>query len=370
MTDNESIWTAENIYETLYVAIPDGKHLEPWLATGYTLAPDHLTWTFDLRHDVRSQNGKPMISADVKFSIERVAAKVSNPFAFINAAIASITTPDPYTVVIRTKYPSAPLLADVALFANGIIPANYGGETEAQFFAHPIGTRPSMVKKWMKGSEVELVANPYYWRKGKPYLSAVTFLSVPNDNTRRLQLEAGQAEVGEFPPFSMVAGLAHTRGVRMVLFPSNRTDFLEFSEAHKPFADRDVPRAISYAINRAAMVKAVLFGHDRLANSIISPALWGYGAESPGVQYDPAKAKEELTHSSVPHSFSTTLIVGSGTSTEPLLGQIVQAELKLLGIDVTLREVDPNNEYTDIQNGKYGVAFQYDTTDIIDPDEL
>jgi len=370
MTDNESIWTAENIYDTLYVASPDGKTLEPWLATGYTLSPDHLTWTFHLRKEVRFQNGRPMTSADVKFSIERVAAKASNPFAFINAAIASIDTPGPYTLVIRTKYPWAPLLADVALFANGVIPANYGGETEAQFFRHPIGTGPFMVKSWAKGSEVQLVANPYYWQKGKPYLAGVTFLSVPNDNTRRLQLQSGQVQVDEFPPFSMVSELNHMPGVRMTLFPSSRTDFLAFNEQHKPFADIHVRRAISYALNREAMVKAVLFGHGEPANAIISPALWGYDPNSPGIQYDLAKAKAELAQSSVPHGFSTTLIVGSGASTEALLGQIVQAELKPLGINVTLRQVDPNSEYTDIQNGKYDIAFNYDTTDIIDPDEL
>lgn len=370
MTDNESIWTVENVYDTLYAATPDGKHLQPWLATSYTLSPDHLTWTFHLRKDVRFQNGKPMTSADVKFSIQRVGAKPSNPFAFINAVIAGIDIPDPYTVVIHTKQPWAPLLADVALFANSIIPANYGDETEAQFFAHPIGTGPFMVKAWSKGSEVQLVRNPYYWQKGKPYLDGVNFLSVPNDNTRKLQLQSGEAQVDEFPPFSLVAQLEHTSGVETTLFPSSRTDFLAFNEDHKPFADVHVRRAISYALNRAAMVKAVLFGHGTPANAILSPALWGYDAATPGIQYDPAKAKAEMAQSSVPHGFATTLIVGSGTSTETLLGQIVQAELKPLGIDVTLHQVDPNSEYTNIQNGHYDMAFQYDTTDIIDPDEL
>lgn len=370
ITDNESIWTAENIYETLYVASPDGRNLEPWLATGHTLSPDHLSWTFKLRNGVRFQSGQPMTSADVKFSIERVAAKASNPFAFINAAIAVIDTPDPATVVIRTKYPWAPLLADVALFANGIIPANYGGRSEAEFFAHPIGTGPFMVKSWSKGAAVRLSANPHYWQNGKPYLAGVTFLSVPNDNTRRLQLQSGQADVNEFPPFSMVRQLQRTRGIRMSLFPSSRTDFLEFNEAHKPFHDVHVRRAICYAINRKAMVKAVLFGHGEPANSIISPALWGYDKASPGIRYNPAMAKAELAKSSVPDGFSATLLVGSGNSTEPLLGQIIQAELQPLGIQVALREVDPNSEYTEIEDGHYDMAFNYDTTDIIDPDEL
>ncbi|HTT92671.1 MAG TPA: ABC transporter substrate-binding protein [Acidimicrobiales bacterium] len=370
MTDNESIWAAENIYETLYVSASNGHSLEPWLATGYTLSPNHLTWTFHLRHGVRFQNGQPLTSADVKFSIERVSAKKTNPFAFIDAAIANITTPNADTVVITTKYPWAPLLSDMALFANGIIPNNFGGESEAQFFAHPIGTGPFMVKQWVKGSELQLVKNPYYWQSGKPYLDGVTFTAVPDDNTRQLQLESGQAQIDEFPPFSSVGTLQHTGGVQMTLFPSSWTEFLQFNENQKPFQDLAVRRAISYAVDRSAMVQAVLFGHGTVANSILSPALWAHDPSTPGLQYNVKAAKAEMAKSSVPHGFSTTLIVGSGDSNENSLGQIVQAELKPLGINVTLKEVDPNSEYTDIQNGQYQMAFNYDTTDIIDPDEM
>ncbi len=370
ITDNESIWASENIFEPLFASAPNGKTLVPWLATSYTLSPNHLVWTFHLRHGVRFATGAPLTSADVKFSIERVSAKATNPFAFIDAAIKSITTPDKYTVVITTKYPWAPLLADVALFANGILPANYGGESEAQFFAHPYGTGPFRVQQWVKGSQLVLVRNPYYWQKGKPYLSKVIFTDVPNDNTRSLQLQGGQAQIDEFPPFSAISQLQHTSGIKVDIFPSSRTDFLEFNEAHKPFQDVHVRRAISYALNRKAMIQAVLFGHGTPANSIISPALWGYDPSSPGIQYNLAAAKREMAQSSVPHGFSTTLLVGSGVTNEESLAQIIQAELKPLGIKVTLRPVDPNTEYTEIQNGQYDMAFNYDTTDIIDPDEL
>ena len=202
MTDNESIWTAESIYETLYAATPNGRQLKPWLATGYSLSANHLVWTFYLRHGVDFANGQPMTSADVKFSIDRVSAKASNPFAFIDTAIASITTPNKYTVVITTKYPWAPLLADVALFANGIVPDNFGGESQQQFFAHPYGTGPFSVSQWVKGQKLVLVRNNHYWQKGKPYLDKVTFTDVPNDNTRDLELQSGEAQVDEAPPFS------------------------------------------------------------------------------------------------------------------------------------------------------------------------
>ena len=370
MTQNEDIWTAETMFDTLYVASPNGKQLVPSLATSYTLSPNHLTWTFHLRTGVKFQNGKPMTSADVKFSIARVAANPNNPFAFVDAAIKSITTPDASTVVITTKYPWAPLLADVALFANSIIPANYGGMSAAAFWQHPIGTGPFMFSSWQKGVRLVLVRNPYYWQAGKPYLDSVIFTNVPDDNTRLLQLQGGQVQVDAFPAFSSISQLQTASGLKVSEFTSSRTDFLEFNEKHTPYQDVHVRRAISYALDRASMVSAVLFGHGTPANSIISPGLWGYDPHSPGIQYDPTKAKQEMAASSVPNGFSTTLMVGSGVETEQALAQIIQQELKPLGIKVTLRVVDPNSEYTNIENFDYDMAFNYDTTDIVDPDEL
>ncbi len=370
ISDNESIWASENIYQTLYVPSPNGHSVEPLLATSYTLSKNKLTWTFNLRHGVRFQNGKPMTSADVKFSIERVSAKATNPFAFIDAAIASIATPNKYTVAITTKYPWAPMLSDMALFANGIIPDNYGGESEATFFQHPIGTGPFMVKDWIKGSELSLVANPYYWQAGKPYLKAVNFVSIPDDNTRQLELQSGQAQVDEFPPFSSVSSLESASGVQVTLFPSSWTEYMVMNNAVKPFNNVHVRLAIAYALDRKAMVNAVLFGHGTVANTLLSPALWAHDSGLTGIQYNLKEAKAQMAESPVPHGFSTSILVGSGDSTEQDLGQIVQSELKPLGIKVTIKEIDVNSEYTTTEEGDYQMGFQYDTTDIIDPDEM
>jgi peptide/nickel transport system substrate-binding protein len=370
MTDNESIWTAENIFDTLYQASPDGKSLQPDLATSYTLSSNHLVWTFHLRQGVKFSNGQPLTSKDVRFSILRVASKASNPFAFIDSAIASITTPDANTVVITTKYPWAPLLSDVALFANSIVPYNYGGQSESSFFAHPVGSGPFKFSSWVKGQRLTLVRNPYYWQAGKPYLDSVTLNAVTNDNTRTFQIEGGQAQIDEFPPFSSIAQLKGNAAVTVDVFPSSRTDFLQFNNKAAPFNDVHVRRAVSEALDRKAFVKAVLFGYGTPANSILSPALWAYDPNSPGLQYNLAAAKQEMAQSSVPHGFRTTLLVGSGVATEQSLGQIIQSELKLLGITVTLTPVDPSSEYSDIENGQYKMAFNYDTTDIIDPDEM
>jgi peptide/nickel transport system substrate-binding protein len=366
---NESIWIVEQINEPLYLAGNDGKTLRPWLATSYTRSKDGKTYTFKLRPGVKFSNGKAMTSADVKFSIDDARAQ-SKGWGYLDAAIKSIEAPNPSTVVFHLKYPWAPFLADVGLFANGIVPNNFGGEKRAAFYKHPVGTGPFMWDKRVVGQSVTLKRNPHYWQKGKPYLDSVTWTYVSAQNTRELQLRGGQIQVDEFPPFNSIKKLQNTDGVTMSLFPSTRTDYLDINEAYPPLADRHVRRAISYAIDRNAIIKSVLFGYGKPANSFLPPQVPFYDPEAPGIQYDLAKAKAELAKSKFPKGFKVTLLVGAGEQVENAMGQILQQSLKEIGIDVTFKTQDTSTEFQSIQARKYQLAFSYWTMDIADPDEL
>ena len=119
--DNNSIWILEQITQPLYTVTANGKGVMPWLATGYTESTDGKTYTLTLRSGVKFSNGQPMTSADVKFSLEQTMA-ASAGWGYIDAAIESVDDPTPSTVVLHLKYPWAPLLADLSLFANGIVP--------------------------------------------------------------------------------------------------------------------------------------------------------------------------------------------------------------------------------------------------------
>jgi peptide/nickel transport system substrate-binding protein len=366
---NESIWIAEQINEPLYLAANDGKTLRPWLATSYTASKNGKTYTFKLRPGVKFSNGKTMTSADVKFSIDDARAQKKG-WGYLDAAIKNITTPNPGTVVFHLKYRWAPFLADIGLFANGIIPKNFGGESRTAFYKHPVGTGPFMWDKRVVGQSVTLKRNPYYWQKGKPYLDSVTWTYVSDENTRELQLRGGQIQVDEFPPFNSITKLQHANGVTMKLFPSTRTDYLDMNESYPPLADAHVRRAISYAIDRKAIIKSVLFGFGKPANSFLPPQVPFYDPHSPGLQYNLTKAKAELAKSKFQNGFKIEMLVGAGAQVENAMGQIIQAALKNLGIDVTFKTQDTSTEFQSIQSRKYQLAFSYWTMDIADPDEL
>ena len=366
---NESIWIAEQIMEPLYTVARDGKTLKPWLATSYTASKDGKTYTFKLRTGVKFSTGKPMTAADVKFSIDDARAQAKG-WGYLDAAIKSIDAPDPTTVVFHLKFQWAPFAADIALFANGIIPKDFNGEPRATFYKHPIGTGPFMWDKRVVGQSVSLKRNPFYWQQGKPYLDGVTWTFVTDENTRELQLRGGQIQVDEFPPFNSIDKLKKTAGVTMSLFPSTRTDYLDMNELYPPLKDRHVRRAISYLIDRAAIVKAILFGYGSPANSQLPPQVPFYDKNTGGLQYDLVKAKAEMAKSKYPNGFNVQILTGAGAQVEQSIGQILQQQLKQLGITATFKQEDTSTEFNDINAFKYQLAFSYWTMDIADPDEL
>jgi len=367
--DNNSIWILEQITQPLYTVTANGKGVMPWLATGYTESSDGKTYTLTLRPGVKFSNGKPMTSADVKFSLEQTMAAASG-WGYIDAAIASVDDPTPSTVVLHLKYRWAPLLADLSLFANGIVPNNFGGKTAAQFYQAPIGTGPFKWDYWHKGQALKLVKNTYYWQKGLPYLNSVTWTDVPSDNTRELQIKGGQAQIDQFPSWATVSTLKTTPGVTMDLFNSTETNYLAFNEAVKPFQDVHVRRAISLAIDRQAIIKAVLFGNGKPANSLFPPQVPYYDPTTPGYQYDLTAAKAQMAQSTVPHGFTTTMLLPSGNSDYATITTIIQAELKPLGITVKVQTLDPNTANANFQTEKYDMSLTLWTMDIPDPDEL
>jgi peptide/nickel transport system substrate-binding protein len=366
---NESIWLAEQIMEPLYTVGPDGKTLKPWLATSYTKSGDGLTYTFKLRPGVKFSNGQPMTSADVKFTFEDVMGQKKG-WGYLDAAIKKVTTPDPQTVVFHLKYRWAPFVADVSLFANGVIPKNFAGQSRTDFYKHPIGTGPFMWDSRVVGKSVTFKRNPNYWQKGKPYLDKVTWTYETSDNTRELQLEGNQIQVDEFPPFNTITKLQNTPGVKMGLFPSTRTDYLDINTDYAPLKDEHVRRAIVYSIDQNAIIKSVLFGHGTPANSFMPPQVPFYDKNTPGLKYDPAKAKQEMAQSKYPHGFKVEMLVGSGDQVQNSEAQIMQQALKPLGINMTIKTEDTSTAFQDVENLKYQLSFSYWTMDIADPDEL
>jgi peptide/nickel transport system substrate-binding protein len=366
---NASLWVYQQMYECMVTMTDDGQGVKPWLAESYQMSPDNLSCTLKLRPGLKFHNGAPLTSADVKFSIDE-SSKTSGGWEFINSAIKEVTTPDALTVVVTTKYPWAPLLADLSCPNNGVIPKDYGGKSKADFYAAPVATGPFMWDTWQKGNFIRLKKNPAYWQPGKPAVDTVTWKVVPDDNARAIQLQGGQAHINEAPPFSSLDQLKATPNVKVEVFPSTRTDYILMNQTRGPYGDVHVRRAISFALDREAMVKNILFGNGQPANSFMMPAAPYYDKNCQGSVYNMDKARQELAMSSVPHGFTTTYLAMSGDSVDSAIAQILQASLKELGITMNIQNVDSSAQHDMTTKMDYEIAHSYWTMDLADPDEL
>jgi peptide/nickel transport system substrate-binding protein len=214
------------------------------------------------------------------------------------------------------------------------------------------------------------VKNPDYWKKGKPYLDSVTFRVVSDSNTRALQVQGGQAQINEFPAYSSIAGLKKSKTVQVGLFPSSRTDYLTMNNTRGPLADVHARRAVSYAIDRASLIKAALYGNGTEANAFLTPSLWGHNETMKGISFDLEKAKSEIAQSGTPQGFKTTLTISSGDPVSSAEAQIIQKSLSAIGVEVELKQLDPSAVTAAKKALNYDMSFSYCTTDIIDPDEI
>lgn len=367
--DNASIWASELVFDTLVTSSADGKKVEPSLAESWEVDDAGTTYTFHLRDGVKFTNGDPVTADDVVWSLQR-AFDPEAPMAFVSDPSATVAATDDSTVTVTTGKVFAPMLSVLALFSNAIIPKDFGGMTQEEFATTPIGSGPFMVTSWDRGQQAVLSKNPDYWKKGLPYLDSVTLSVVPDDNTRQLQLQGGQAQIDEFPASSSLDTLKTLPGVKVDLFPSSRTWWMTLNNLEAPFDDIHVRKAINHAIDKKAILKAVFYGNGTIANSFLTDASWAHDDSLEGLDYDMKAAADEMAQSSVPDGFATTLLVQSGSSDQAAMAQIVQKSLAEIGIDAEIQNLDNASVNEALDDSNFDMAFTDFTSDIIDPSQM
>src|SRR5690625_1560830 len=195
---------------------PDGT-ATPLLAEDFEQSEDGLSWTITLR-DADFSNGDKVEAEDVVFTLENLKDE-EHLYSFLFDAIETVEAVESDTVEVQLSRPDDFLPEALAIYSAGVIPKNWGDKSEAEFYEHPIGAGPFMLNDtddWKVGQEITLQANPHYWEDGRPYLDAVTFRKVADENQRLLQIQGGQAHATTFPqPSAATNSLEGTDGVLM-----------------------------------------------------------------------------------------------------------------------------------------------------------
>lgn len=284
----------------------DGRTIRPGLAESWTVSEDGKLYTFRLRRDVTFCDGKPMTAEDVVYSINRwIAPATRSPVAWRAGPVKEIRAVDPYTVEYELNTPFSELLSQLTLFFAGVIDRatveRLGDNFGSQGFN---GTGPYCWASWTPRSELVLTRHPNYrWgppifeNRGPAHVERIVWRVVPEATARLAALQTGQADVTQYIPMVAVDSVRRVPSVTVTTQPNYFWDYYLGFKVDKPVvSDRAVRRAIHQAVDRAALVRAVWFGHAQPALNIVNPNTLDYDAQSDTLvpRFDPAADRKSV----------------------------------------------------------------------------
>jgi peptide/nickel transport system substrate-binding protein len=355
------------------------------LAERWSWQDNYKNLVFFLRKDVKWHDGKPFTSKDVKFTFDVLReasdapAKLRiNPRKDWYANIEHIEAADPYTVVFRMKRPQPALLM---MLASGYSPVYAAHIPPAQYRTSCIGTGPFKLKEWRRGEFVEYVKNPDYFVKGRPYLDGLKYVVIVERGTRTAALQAGQLDTACPGETSKTTMDQLKKAVPQMVFHTvaqDVTDNIIMNVKKAPFDNPKVRLAVSYAIDRRGLIQASHQGGAILGAAMLPRpyGIWGVSDKDllalPGYgKADEMKARARKLLAEAGIAPDKPLKVEMGTRAIAIyvdMASYVINELKQVGIDATLKQVETAQWHPMATRGEYQIGANLTGLGTDDPD--
>jgi ABC-type transport system substrate-binding protein len=305
------------------------------LATDWSMDEDGRTWTFHLREGVRFHDGSPFNAESVRRNFARVLDPEQNHKRRpLFEVIETVEVVDDLTVRIVTRYPFGAFEPTMAHISANIVHPDLAGAHGPRFGTSPettCGTGPYKLVRWRKDLEVVLERNDDYWgEKGK--LERIIYRPLPEAASRVIALESGDVDVITQVPPADVARLEKMEDIVIQKELSIGAQQFRFHCQKDPFRDPRVRQAISYAVDRRAILENLLPGLVIPSTGPLTPKIRGR-ADLGEIPYDSEKAKALLAEAGYPDGFQTTI----HTTPRYLMGveiaEALAAQLRQVGIE-------------------------------------
>ncbi len=320
------------------------------LCESWELSSDKLTLTFKLRQNVKFHDGKPLTSADVKFSIEKGAdPKTGFEFRSLMAGMDRVEAPDPYTLRLVMKSPDA----DVIRYLNAypIVPKHIfddGGDLTKQV----IGTGAFKMEKFDVDNQYAAVKNTDYWVPDRPYLDRMVAHFIGDKSQRQAAFLSKQidnytaGDINEMRPIQAAA-----KDAKVDNLGGSLVQVYYMNVQKPPLSDKRVRRAMHLALDRDEENKQLTDGLGVPYLVAGSPSGWQPHtltqedlAKMPGFRkpkdQDLAEAKRLLTEAGYPNGFKMTSTHIATYTSNPEWNEASSAQMKRIGIDITLDPVE------------------------------
>ncbi len=358
--------TLKSIYDTLAEPDMNGRII-PALAERWEVSGDALTWTFYLRQDVVFHNGGKLTSKDVKATFDRIMDKATaSPKAKEFSSISVIETPDDFTVVLKLKEPTSPLLATLASGWGAILPKSLI-DSGHDFGTRPIGTGPFELKKWVRDSQIILGKNENYWIKGHPKLDQINMHIIPERSISVQGLISGQIDVAYLIDKDDLPILEASKDVKIDKSMTALILVMSINSSNPVLQDVRVRQAINHAIDKQKVLD-VAYGGGKPIGTFMDYSNAYYRDFAALYPYNPEKAKKLLAQAGIGQDTVLELFLPQNYEIHVKAGEIYQDMLTKVGLNVKIKLVDWSTWISDVYRGA-----KYDLTVIghtgkLDPD--
>lgn len=346
----------------------------PDLATAWRSSADGRHWTVELRHGVRWSDGAPFTSEDVVFTWRAMLdPQTGDPYRGQFAYVANVTALGPYRV--RFDLASKNALFESEGLGSLIVPKHvlskipHAGIARSSFGERPIGTGPYELENWRHDEQISFVPNSMYFGK-KPNIRRVVFRIVINDQARTDAMAEGSADVDDTIAASAYEILRTTHApLRFVHVPDLYVYFVYLNLTRPGLSDRNVRRAMMYGWDRQSLATGLARGSAEVATSVTPSGLrrW-YDPSVVRYPYDPVKGRRLLDEAGyrvgpdgirmragVRLSY-TFLSPGSGNASYLDFAAEFQADMRAIGIDISISSLDYATFLDRTQTMKYDLA--------------
>ena len=344
------------------------------------ISPDGKTITWHLRKGVRWSDGAPFNADDVVFSTKAVLNPANNEVGRDGwNLITKVDEPDKYTVIYHLRRPYSSYLPTFFASAGAnpdVLPAHllakYPNINQVPYNAKPVGIGPFRVVIWHRGDNIELEANPYYFR-GQPRIKKVTFKLVPSVDTLATLMQTGEVQLWPVVPSSMLDRMLALSNVKTDIQTSPFYAHLDFNVTRPLVSDLRVRQAIQLAIDRPELARKISHGHAVVQQSVMPSVVPFAPKDIPFVAFDPNKAKQLLddagwkvgpdgirVKNGQRLSLQFPYFTGSASADDAV--EFIRQALHAVGIDVQTRKFAPAVFFAPYQQNGIVYGSKWDMT--------
>jgi peptide/nickel transport system substrate-binding protein len=345
-----------NLFFDTILSVDTKDIIHPMLATAWAVSADQKTITLTLRQGVKFHDGSDWNATVCKWNLDLLVAGKYGDYAYVT----SVDVVDPSTVRLNLNQYSNSLLTTIGstMVVSQQAYIDHGSNKDAETWmrSNAVGTGP--FKQTAVTPNVSITGTRFdnYWG-GKPYLDSIIMTQIGDQMTRAQALQAGEIDIEGGNPTKVEADLlAANKNFKI------QADYISISalvpdskNSASPLANLKVRQAISYALDRDAIVNSLGYGYWVPTSQYAVPGTVSYNNAIPTIKQDLVKAKQLLTDAGYPNGFTTSILGSSVTSFRDML-VAEQGMMAKIGITVNINIIDHPSYTNSINKGWDGLA--------------